>query len=219
MPIQRHLSRRALLRGAAVTAFAVAVTPAISFAAAPVSATLTPQDTADLKRIETYLGNIKTMQALFQQTNPDGSTAEGELYLSRPGKLRFEYQPPVQLLIVSDGNFVAVNDLELKNVQFFPVDSTPVWFLLREAIKLSGDVTVTRFERGPKSLRVSCVQTKDPNAGGITLVFQDDPLVLKQWIVLDPQHRLTTVALVDPRQGVDLKPEMFYLPNRADNRG
>jgi outer membrane lipoprotein-sorting protein len=219
MPIQRHLSRRALLRGAAVVALAIAFAPALSLAAAPVSAELTPQDTADLKRIETYLGNIKTMQALFQQTNPDGSTAEGELFLSRPGKLRFEYQPPVQLLIVSDGNFVAVNDLELKNVQFLPVESTPVWFLLREAIKLSGDVTVTRFERGPKSLRVTCVQTKDPNSGAITLVFQDDPLVLKQWIVLDPQHRLTTVALIDPRQGVDLKPEMFYLPNRADNHG
>jgi len=219
MPIDRHLSRRALLRGAAVAALSLAFAPSLSFAAAPVQVSLTPQDAADLKRVETYLGNIKTMQALFQQTNPDGSTAEGELYLSRPGKLRFEYQPPTQLLIVSDGNFVAVNDLELKNVQFFPVDSTPAWFLLREAIKLSGDVTVTRFERGPKSLRVTCVQTKDPNAGGITLVFQDDPLVLKQWIVLDPQHRLTTVALVDPRQGVDLKPEMFYLPNRADNRG
>lgn len=219
MPIDRHLSRRALLRGAVVGALGLAFAPGLSVAAAPVQVSLTPQDAADLKRVESYLGNIKTMQALFQQTNPDGSTAEGELYLSRPGKLRFEYQPPTQLLIVSDGNFVAVNDLELKNVQFFPVDSTPAWFLLREAIKLSGDVTVTRFERGPKSLRVTCVQTKDPNAGGITLVFQDDPLVLKQWIVLDPQHRLTTVALVDPRQGVDLKPEMFYLPNRADNRG
>jgi len=219
MPLQGHLSRRALLRGAAVASLGLSFAPALSFAAAPVSAELTPGDTADLKRIETYLGGIKTLQALFQQTNPDGSTAEGELYLSRPGKLRFEYQPPVQMLIVSDGNFVAVNDLELKNVQFLPVESTPVWFLLREAIKLSGDVTVTRFERGPKSLRVTCVQTKDPNSGAITLVFQDDPLVLKQWIVLDPQHRLTTVALIDPRQGVELKPEMFYLPNRADNHG
>ena len=219
MPFERQFSRRALLCGAAVVALGLALGPHLAFAAPPVQAQLSAQDTADLKRIETYLGNIKTMQALFQQTNPDGSTAEGELYLSRPGKLRFEYQPPVQMLIVSDGNYVAVNDLELKNVQFFPVDSTPVWFLLREAIKLSGDVTVTRFERGPKVLRVTCVQTKDPNAGGITLVFQDDPLVLKQWIVLDPQHRLTTVALVDPRQGVDLKPEMFYLPNRADNHG
>ena len=218
MPIERRLSRRTLLRGAAVLAVASAA-PGRSWAAAPVATALAPQDTADLKRIETYLGNIKTMQAVFEQTNPDGSTAEGELFMSRPGKLRFEYQPPVQMLIISDGNFVAVNDLELKNVQFFPVESTPVWFLLREAIKLSGDVTVTRFERGPKSLRVSCVQTKDPNAGGITLVFQDDPLVLKQWIVLDPQHRITTVALEDPRQGVDLKPELFYLPNRADNHG
>jgi len=219
MPLQGHPSRRALLRGTAVAAFGLAFAPIASFAAAPVSAALTPEDNADLKRIETYLGNIKTLQALFQQTNPDGSTAEGELYLSRPGKMRFEYQPPVQMLIVSDGNFVAVNDLELKSVQFFPVESTPVWFLLREAIKLSGDVTVTRFERGPKSLRVTCVQTKDPNSGAITLVFQDDPLVLKQWIVLDPQHRLTTVALIDPRQGVEVKPEMFYLPNRADNHG
>ena len=219
MPIQRHLTRRALLRGAAAIALLAAFAPRIAFAAPPVAAALTPQDQADLQRIEAYLGNIKTLQAPFQQTNPDGSTAEGELYLSRPGKMRFEYQPPVQMFIVSDGNYVAVDDLELKSVQFFPVDSTPVWFLLREAIKLSGDVTVTRFERGPKSLRVTCVQTKDPNAGAITLVFQDDPLVLKQWIVLDPQHRLTTVALVDPREGVQLKPEMFYLPNRADNPG
>jgi|SRR5579859_276461 len=219
MLMQRHLSRRALLRGAAAVALATAVGPGIALAAPPVAAAITAQDQADLKRIESYLGNIKTMQALFQQTNPDGSTAEGELFLSRPGKMRFEYQPPVQMFIVSDGNYVAVDDLELKNVQFFPVESTPVWFLLREAIKLSGDVTVTRFERGPKSLRVTCVQTKDPNSGAITLVFQDDPLVLKQWIVLDPQHRLTTVALVDPREGVQLKPEMFYLPNRADNHG
>ncbi len=219
MPRERHLSRRALLHGAAFVALAAAVGPRLAFAAAPVAAPLTPQDSADLKRIETYLGNIKTLQALFEQTNPDGSTAEGELYLSRPGKLRFEYQPPVQMLIVSDGNYIAVNDLELKNVQFLPVDQTPAWFLLREAIKLSGDVTVTKFERGPKSLRITCVQTKDPNNGAITLVFEDDPLVLKQWIVLDPQHRMTTVALVDPRLGVELKPEMFYLPNRADNPG
>ena len=218
MPIPRHLSRRALLRGVAAVALLGALAPGIALAAAPISATLTAQDQADLKRIEIYLDNIKTMQALFQQTNPDGSTAEGELFMSRPGKLRFEYQPPVQMFIVSDGNYVAVDDLELKNVQFFPVESTPVWFLLREAIKLSGDVTVTRFERGPKSLRVTCVQTNDPGNGGITLVFQDEPRVLKQWIVLDPQHRVTTVALIDPREGVPLKTEMFYLPQRTDNK-
>jgi outer membrane lipoprotein-sorting protein len=219
MPLPRHLTRRALLRGAAIIAIAVAIGPRLAFAAAPTAAPLTPQDQADLKRVETYLDGIKTMQAVFQQTNPDGSSADGEVYLSRPGKMRFEYQPPVQMFIVSDGNYVAVDDLELKNVQFYPVDSTPVWFLLREAIKLSGDVTVTRFERGPKSLRVTCVQTKDPGNGAITLVFQDDPLVLKQWIVLDPQQRQTTVALIDPQQGVQLKPEMFYLPTNTKERG
>ncbi len=219
MPLPRHFTRRALMRGAAAVALAAAVGPRLAFAAAPVAAPLTAQDQADLKRIEVYLDGIKTMQAVFQQTNPDGSTADGEVYMSRPGKMRFEYQPPVQMFIVSDGNFVAVDDLQLKNVQFYPVESTPVWFLLREAIKLSGDVTVTRFERGPKSLRVTCVQAKDPGNGAITLVFQDDPLVLKQWIVLDPQQRSTTVALIDPQQGVQFKPEMFYLPTNTKERG
>jgi len=219
MPIPRHLSRRVLLRGAAAVALASAIGPRLAFAAAPVQAPLTAQDQADLRRIETYLDGIKTMHALFEQTNPDGSTAEGELFMSRPGKMRFEYQPPVQMFIVSDGNYVAIDDLQLKNVQFYPVESTPVWFLLREAIKLSGDVTVTRFERGPKSLRVTCVQTKDPGNGAITLVFQDDPLVLKQWVVLDPQQRITTVALIDPQQGVQLNPEMFYLPTNTKERG
>jgi len=180
-------------------------------AAAPV-ATVAPQDATDLKRIETYLDGVKTLTAGFEQTNQDGSSESGKVWLSRPGQMRFEYNPPVKMTIVSNGDYVAVDDQELKQVQFYPVDTTPAWFLLREGIKLSGDVTVTGFERGPKSLRVSCVETKDPRSGSITLVFSDDPLVLRQWTVLDAQGHTTSVALTDPQPGGAIDSALFKLP-------
>jgi outer membrane lipoprotein-sorting protein len=175
--------------------------------AAPAGATLSAVDQADLHRIETYLGGITTLKAGFEQTNQDGSTADGQVWLSRPGKMRFEY---------SNGDYVAVDDLGLKQVQFYPVDSTPAWYLLREGIALSGDVTVTGFERGAKTLRVTLVQTKDPNNGSITLTFSDQPLALRQWTVLDQQGRVTTVALNDPEQGMTLQRNLFFLPSADD---
>jgi outer membrane lipoprotein-sorting protein len=177
--------------------------------------TLNAADAADLHRIETYLNDIKTLQAGFEQFNPDGSTSAGDITMSRPGKVRFEYQPPVKMVIISDGDYVAVDDTELKSVQFFPVDSTPVWFLLREGITLSGDVTVTAFERGPKTFRVTAVQTKDPGQGSISLVFADSPLELKSWTILDAQGRATTVALTDARLGGALPDSLFRLPARS----
>jgi outer membrane lipoprotein-sorting protein len=194
-------------------AAAAAFVLALPAGAAPLAtATLAPADQTDLKRVETYLDGIKALSAAFQQTNDDGSTASGKVWLSRPGKMRFEYAPPVQMTIISNGDYVAVDDKELKQVQFYPVESTPVWFLLREGIKLSGDVTVTGFERGPESLRITCVQTKDPHNGSITLVFSDAPLALRQWSVLDVQGRTTSVALTDEQAADGLDAKLFKLP-------
>jgi outer membrane lipoprotein-sorting protein len=188
-------------------------------AAAPAAVALSPADAADLHRIETYLGGITTLEAGFEQDNQDGTTAAGKLWLSRPGKMRFEYQPPAEMMIVSNGDYVAVDDTALKQVQFYPVASTPAWFLLRGGIQLTGDVTVTRFERGPASLRVTCVETKDPNSGSMTMVFSDAPLALRQWSVLDQQGRTTSVSLEDPVQGVSLDPSLFRLPAAPSKAG
>ncbi len=183
--------------------------------AAPQAAALSDRDQADLKRIESYLDGIKTLKAEFDQTNPDGSLVSGDVYMLRPGKMRFEYAMPTQLLIVSDGNYVGVDDLEMQQVTFYPVASTPAWFLLRESIRMSGDVTVTRFERGPDSLRVTAVQTKSPDNGAITLVFSDHPLQLVKWDVLDPTQHATSIALSDTHEGVKLDPKLFVLPKSA----
>jgi outer membrane lipoprotein-sorting protein len=160
---------------------------------------------------------MHTLKADFQQSNPDGSVSTGVVYLSRPGRLRFEYAPPQHLTIVSDGNYVAVNDKDEHQVTFYPVDLTPAWFLLREGIKLSGDVTVTHFARDPGALRVTAVQTRHPDAGSITLVFSDHPLQLVKWTVVDPQQNSTTVAILNPQEGVTLDNNLFTLPTRPSN--
>ncbi|HTH97616.1 MAG TPA: outer membrane lipoprotein carrier protein LolA [Stellaceae bacterium] len=185
-----------------------------ALAAAPVQAHLSAQDEADLHRIETYLNNLHTMKADFEQSNPDGSVSSGKLMLSRPGKMRFEYAPPTNMLIVSDGDNVAVDDKDVKNITYYPVSTTPAWFLLREGIKLSGDVTVTKFARDPGAIRVTAVQTKHPDAGSITMVFSLQPLQLVKWIVVDPQQNSTTVALQNQTFGMSFPASLFYVPNR-----
>lgn len=170
---------------------------------------LTDQDRSDIARVETYLNDIRTMTARFMQVSDTGGTAEGKLFLSRPGRLRLEYDPPVPILLVANSGFLIHYDKQLKAVTHLPIDSTPAGLLVRERIALSGDVTVSAVERGPGSLRVTVQQSKDPQAGKITLVFSERPFALSSWQVVDAQGNVTRVALLEPRVGVPIDPTLF----------
>jgi len=176
-----------------------------ALAAAPPRPALAPADQADLQRIQAYLNSIKTVTGKFEQTNPDGSVSNGTIWLSRPGKMRFEYEAPTKLLIISDGDFIEVNDKSADDIQFVPVKDTPAWLILRDGI--------TRFERGPKTFRVTVVQSDDQSNSSLVLVFSDDPLALRQWTVIDPQGQTTTVALIDLQDAVSPGHCMFVLPD------
>jgi outer membrane lipoprotein-sorting protein len=170
---------------------------------------LSPEDRAEIAKVEAYLNEIRTLRARFLQIADNGATAEGTLYLWRPGRLRLEYDPPVPILMVANGSFLIHYDKELKAVTHLPIDSTPAGLLVRERIQLSGDVTVTKVERGPGSLRVTLVQSKDPQAGRITLVFSERPFALSNWQVVDAQGSTTRVALMEPHAGMPLDPALF----------
>ena len=201
------LSRLAgLLLAAVLIGASVSPSPALAAAARP--AQLSPEDRADLERVTQYLNSIKTMSARFQQYSSNGGTASGILYLSRPGRMRFEYDAPTPILLVADGMFVIYYDKSLQQTSYLPISSTPAWFLLRDNITLN-DITVTKFERGPGSIRVSMVVTKEPDNGTVTLTFSDKPLELKQWAVTDPTGKTTTVVLIDPRIGNPVDPKLF----------
>jgi outer membrane lipoprotein-sorting protein len=212
------LSRRHAIAGvAAVAALALLRVPA--HAAPPRSARLSPQDEAELTRVQTYLNDIKTLQSRFQQFSGEGGTASGTIYLQRPGRMRIVYDDPSPILIVADGREVYYWDKKLQELSQINVDETPAWFLLRPEIRLSGDVTVTGFERGPGALRIAMTQTKDPDQGSLTLVISQRPLELRQWTVIDAQQRPITVALEDPHYGAQLNPNLFLWTDQRSTNG
>jgi len=173
-------------------------------------AALTAADREDIQRIERYLADIGTLQARFVQVASNGSYAEGTFYLSRPGKLRFEYAPPSPLLIVADGYVVYYYDTALKQTSQVPINLSPLAFLLRDRVQLTGgDLTVTRVERGDGVIRLSLVESKDPGAGTVTLAFSGDPLALRQWSITDAQGITTNIALTEVRRDVRLDSKLF----------
>jgi outer membrane lipoprotein-sorting protein len=195
---RRHLLAAALL----------SLLPAMAQAAAPVPAQLTPQDTLELQRIAAYLNNIRTMTARFQQF-ASNRTSSGRLWVARPGRMRFEYDPPTQIALLADAQSVYYWDKELNQTSKYELRQTPAWFFLRDPISFGGDVAVTRFERAGGIIRVTLVERARADLGSLTLVFHEKPLALVQWIVVDQQGRTTTLSLYDTQFGVALDPGMF----------
>ncbi|MCR9215021.1 MAG: outer membrane lipoprotein carrier protein LolA [Proteobacteria bacterium] len=172
-------------------------------------AELNAEDKAQVARIEAYLNSLNSMQARFLQLDAGGGVAIGDVYMRRPGRMRFEYEPPAQILVVADGTWLVFRDNEIKETTRLPLFSTPVSVLLQEVISLSGDVTVTKVENDSKALRVTVVDTENPDEGSITLVFSDEPLQLRQWLVTDAQGAVTSISISNLQKNVALRNDLF----------
>jgi outer membrane lipoprotein-sorting protein len=186
----------------------------------PARPALPPDAQDQLARVEAYLNGLRTLRSGFVQINPDGATVTGDLYYERPDKMRLEYDPPSRILIVANQWQVIYHDRRLKQVSHLLTGSTPLGFLLAENIELDGDVTVTALEEEGGELRVTLVQTEEPNQGSITLVFADQPLELRSWTVVDAQGLPTYVVLENVETDVALDEELFIFRNpKFDPRG
>ena len=199
-------NRRATL-GAFLAVTLVPLSSATAATAPPVAA-LTLQDSADLQRIAAYLSGIRTMYAKFQQVSAGGGRATGQLWMARPGRMRFEYDPPSPILLLADMFYVYYVDKELVQMSKVGLKSTPAWLLLRDPVTFS-DLIVTRFERSANTIKLTVVEKAEPDNGSLTMVFNDNPLALRQWSIVDQQHKTTTVSLYDERFGVALDPKLF----------
>ena len=140
-PTLPRLSRRRLLGSLALLPALGAFARVASAADTPMQ--LTPEDRTDLKRVAAYLDGIHSMSARFQQVASSGGLSFGKIYLRRPGLLRVEYEPPVPVLLVSDGAWMDYYDSELDQLTQVPLDQTPIWFLVQQTIDFSPKVTVT----------------------------------------------------------------------------
>jgi outer membrane lipoprotein-sorting protein len=163
----------------------------------------------DISRIEAYFNDLESVRADFVQINPDGRTVTGEFYYDRPDKMRLDYNPPSEILIIANGWNLVYHDRRLQQVNYLYTSQTPLEFLLGDEVRLSGDVTVTAVDRRASELLVTLVQTDEPAEGAITLAFSEQPLELRRWTVVDPQGNVTHVILENMQTDVDLDEQLF----------
>jgi outer membrane lipoprotein-sorting protein len=159
--------------------------------------------------VERYVNSIRTVQARFVQSNPNGSVVQGTLYIRRPGRMRFEYDAPSKLKIVADGSQVTLWDPATRDFGQWPIGWTAASFLVREPFKLSGDLTVESQQRTGDGLQLTIVQTRKPQEGKIIVRLAESPLALRGWSIVDNRGNKVDVSLTDLKTGVQLADSLF----------
>jgi outer membrane lipoprotein-sorting protein len=167
--------------------------------------------TAALAQANRTLNSVQRLQGRFVQSSPDGSRAGGMFYMQRPGKLRFEYDPPATLLIVSDGNVVAMRDTALRTTERTPLRSTPLHLILSETVDLERNARIVRVSRsGPWTL-ISARDRSGQTDGTITLQFYGPDAQLRSWDVIDATGARTRITLSDLIQPASFDRRLFRL--------
>lgn len=199
---------------------------ALALAAAPLAppafaqSALSAADQALVNRAIAYLEGLSEAKGRFVQTDGRGRSTTGQLFMKRPGKARFAYDPPSGLLVVSDGGVVSVQDKRLKTFDAYPLGTTPLSLFLAKTIRLDKGVRVTRVQRLQNGFAITARDGKKETAGEITLSFTDAPLALAGWTVTDAQGRPTRVQLQGLERASGLDKSLFVLKDpRPKNPG
>ena len=212
--MEPNASRRRLMQ---IAAFILAAPTTL---AAQTTLPLTPDDLALVDKAVAYLQSLSEAKGRFTQTDARGNVTQGELFLKRPGKARFAYDPPSGLLVVSDGGAVAVQDSRLKTFDSYPLGSTPLSLFLAKTIRLDKGVQVTRVSRASDGFSITARDGKREAAGQIVLSFTDSPMNLTSWAVTDAQGRTVQVRLDKLEATSGLNPGLFVLKDpRPKNVG
>lgn len=178
------------------------------------------QSAENLQKIETYLNNIKSLQATFVQMASNGATAEGRIFIKKPNKIRMEYADPVNVLIVGDGNFIVYNDIELEQVTHIDYDDIPASLILGDDIKIDGEkIKVIDFYQDSGTTSITLDYSEKGDLGPITLVFSNNPMELKQWKIVDPQSVEVTVSLYDTQKDIPLEDKIFKFKETKKKKG
>ena len=169
-----------------------------------------------LGAISSYLNGFQTAQGEFTQINDDGTISTGQIYIKRPGRVRFEYNPPEQILVVADGDTVGVIDGKSNTgPEAYPLHRTPLKIILARNVDLTRARMVTGHASDGKTTTVRAQDPDNPEYGSIELVFTASPVELRQWVINDSGGSRTTVVLGDLDKGVRLDNEKFVIPGKG----
>ncbi len=163
-----------------------------------------------------HLKSLKTMKANFIQTAPSGNITTGELLLSRPGRLRFDYDEPAATLIVATQGLVYVHDKDLETTDSYPVNKTPLKFLLNRRVKTE-DAVLTDVLRGQEEVTLFLESKDEETVGQIALVFSAPEIELRRWAVIDQSGGMTVVDLDNIKFGEKIANREFRIPNSGSS--
>ena len=147
------------------------VTILILVATVPATAALPSEDAQALQLIDGYLNGITTLAARFEQINPDGGKATGKLYIQRPGKMRFDYDPPSKVLLVATDWRLIFWDGSINQENVIPISKTPLGYLLGDKVQLGDAYEVTHVDQRPAETDVTVIGKGAPDQGSVTLTF------------------------------------------------
>jgi chaperone LolA len=170
-------------------------------------------DAARLQKLETYLNGLKTFRADFVQTDPQGNVAEGEVFLHRPGTMRWNYLTPAPVVMITRGDTLLYYDQKMDEVSYLPLDDVAAAMLIQANVDLDSDeFKVLSLEEEAGITRLSMQQADDPAAGTFTLTFRDVPMQL-YGIELNQQGQITSMALQNIKQNLPLPDKTFDFKN------
>lgn len=177
-------------------------------------------DQISLDDISSYLNAMSTAQGEFTQLNTDGTLSTGVLYLKRPGRVRFSYNPPDNSLVMSGGGQVAVFDpASNQPPERFPLNQTPLKVILDDNVNFASSPMIVSTSADDTATYVVAQDPDHPEYGNIQLVFTDNPVQLRQWVIDDGAGGLTTVILGDLEVNVGLNNSLFNIRSEMRDRG
>lgn len=193
-------------------------TPRVEPAPAPVTSAPTLSNEQIIAGVRGALEGVETVRGRFRQYAPDGTEATGTYAIRRPGRVRFDYDDPVQLLIVADGTTLAIEDGELETVERVPLLETPLNIILGKKADFDSRARVTDVRQGSGLAAITVVDPQGEYEGELTMTFRIDGWELLRWQTLDGLGNLTSVQLLDTETGVKLDPALFRLEDERDAR-
>ena len=187
--------------------------------ASPLGPPLSQEGAARVDAANAYLSSVTSVYGRFRQTDARGAVSTGQIWLRRPGKARFQYDPPSELVVVSDGLTVVVNDRKLKTFDQYPLSATPLRILLAKQVRLDKTVVIEEVVESGQGFAITARDGRKRTDGAIILDFAVDPIALKGWTVIDGQGQRTEVTLsgLDPVPDLDAK--LFVLRDPRSGKG
>jgi outer membrane lipoprotein-sorting protein len=179
---------------------------------ANIFATFDANQKAQAAKVSAYLSSLNTLVGNFVQVGPDGTKTKGDFYIQKPGKVRFEYDPPTPIAMISDGSSLAVRDRKLATQDIYPLSQTPLRYLLSDRIDLLKDTNVVNVTVDDQYISIT-IEEKSAIIGTsrLMLMLGAKDNQLKQWTVTDPQGFDTTVAVYNLDASKKLDPGMFKI--------